>query len=107
VDIILSIPKKRVGLKKQLDSFVLYVECDKIIKNVEENVLVSDIILPNHPDLVYQSLLREILEKGVRKTDRTGTGTISRFGMQRRYDLTQGFPLLTTKRIPFRLIASV
>lgn len=57
-----------------------------------------------HPDVVYQNLLREILEKGVKKTDRTGTGTISRFGTQMRFDLSQGFPLLTTKKLSFRNI---
>ncbi len=38
--------------------------------------------------------------------DRTGTGTVSVFGYQMRFDLREGFPLLTTKRVPFRLIAS-
>jgi thymidylate synthase len=57
-----------------------------------------------HPDISYQNLLREILENGVIKTDRTGTGTTSRFGTQMRFDLTQGFPLLTTKKLPFKMI---
>ncbi|PLT28417.1 thymidylate synthase [Peribacillus deserti] len=55
---------------------------------------------------VYLDLCRYILENGVKKEDRTGTGTISTFGYQMRFDLEKGFPLLTTKRIPFRLIAS-
>ncbi len=59
---------------------------------------------PNHPDIVYQNLLREILTKGVTKTDRTGTGTTSRFGTQMRFDLGDGFPLLTTKKLPFKTI---
>lgn len=49
----------------------------------------------------YLSLVREILEKGEQKTDRTGTGTLSVFGMQRKYDLREGFPLLTTKKVKF------
>lgn len=59
---------------------------------------------PNHPDIVYQNLLREILSEGVTKTDRTGTGTTSRFGTQMRFDLSDGFPLLTTKKLPFKTI---
>lgn len=47
----------------------------------------------------YLSLLREVLEKGTEKKDRTNTGTISYFGTQRRYDLQKGFPLLTTKKM--------
>lgn len=57
-----------------------------------------------HPDLVYFQLLNEVLQKGVKKSDRTGTGTISRFGTQARFDLSLGLPLLTTKRLPFKTI---
>jgi thymidylate synthase len=52
----------------------------------------------------YLELLQHILDKGVQKTDRTGTGTLSIFGYQMRFDLTQGFPLLTTKRLHVRSI---
>ncbi|HEY9577406.1 MAG TPA: thymidylate synthase, partial [Pseudobacillus sp.] len=54
----------------------------------------------------YLDLCRYILKEGRRKEDRTGTGTVSIFGYQMRFDLQEGFPLLTTKRIPFRLIVS-
>ncbi len=54
----------------------------------------------------YQELARDILETGNVKSDRTGTGTISKFGTTLRIDLSKGFPLLTTKRTAFRLIAS-
>ncbi|MEK7145969.1 MAG: thymidylate synthase, partial [Patescibacteria group bacterium] len=49
----------------------------------------------------YLSLVQEVLENGEKKEDRTGTGTISIFGAQRKYDLREGFPLLTTKKVLF------
>lgn len=52
----------------------------------------------------YLSLLEEILENGSKKTDRTGTGTIARFGTQRRYSLEDGFPLLTTKKVHWKSV---
>lgn len=54
----------------------------------------------------YLELCRHVLEHGEIKEDRTGTGTVSLFGYQMRFNLQEGFPLLTTKRIPFRLIVS-
>src|SRR5690606_26288047 len=52
----------------------------------------------------YLDLLRTVLEQGERRTDRTGTGTISMFGAQTRYDVREGFPLITTKKVLFRAV---
>ena len=54
----------------------------------------------------YLQLINDILEKGHQKDDRTGTGTRSLFGYQMRFDLSQGFPLLTTKKVAFGLVKS-
>ena len=53
----------------------------------------------------YHDILRSILEHGTKHQDRTGVGTISHFGFQTRFDLREGFPIVTTKRVPFRWIA--
>ncbi|WP_410643819.1 thymidylate synthase [Amycolatopsis sp. lyj-346] len=57
------------------------------------------------PDTQYEDLLRHVLDAGARKGDRTGTGTRSIFGHQLRYRLSEGFPLITTKKVHFRSIA--
>lgn len=53
----------------------------------------------------YEDLLRDVIKTGVHKDDRTGTGTTSVFGRQIRYDLSKGFPLITTKRVLFKSVA--
>jgi len=53
----------------------------------------------------YHDLLKHILDNGTRHEDRTGVGTISAFGYQTRFDLREGFPIVTTKRVPFRWVA--
>jgi thymidylate synthase len=60
----------------------------------------------NNIDKRYQDLLQDILDNGVTKSDRTGTGTISVFGRQIRHKMSEGFPLLTTKKMPFKTIVT-
>ena len=57
---------------------------------------------PEGVDVAYEELLAEVLTSGARKSDRTGTGTLSVFGRQLRYDLTKGFPRITTKFVAMR-----
>jgi thymidylate synthase len=58
----------------------------------------------DHPERQYLNLLRDILDNGVRRDDRTGTGTLGVFGRQIRFDLAKGFPVLTTKKLHLRSI---
>jgi thymidylate synthase len=60
----------------------------------------------NKIDKQYQALLQDILDNGMEKKDRTGTGTISVFGRQIRHKMSEGFPLLTTKKMPFKTIVT-
>ena len=60
----------------------------------------------NSLDKQYQDLLQDILDNGTTKQDRTGTGTLSVFSRQIRHKMSEGFPLLTTKKMPFRVIAT-
>ena len=60
----------------------------------------------NNLDKLYQSLLQDILDNGVEKKDRTGTGTISVFGRQIRHNMKDGFPLLTTKKMAWKTMVT-
>ena len=60
----------------------------------------------NQNEQTYLDLIKHILDTGETRNDRTNTGTISVFGYQMRFNLAENFPLLTTKRVPFKLIAS-
>ena len=60
----------------------------------------------NNIDTQYQALLQDILDNGTLKSDRTGTGTVSVFGRQIRHKMSDGFPLLTTKKMPFKTIVT-
>ena len=58
----------------------------------------------HHVDQTYFDLINDVLTNGIEKTDRTGTGTISVFGRQARYDLSLGFPILTSKRVHWKSV---
>lgn len=77
---------------------------------LEENPLNYDwfveVDIMLHGEEAYLDLCKQTLENGIRKEDRTNTGTYSAFGYQMRFDLSEGFPLLTTKKVPFRLVVS-
>ncbi len=60
----------------------------------------------NKLDNDYQDLLKEVLNRGVDKTDRTGTGTKSLFGKQIRHDMSDGFPILTTKKVAWKTMVT-
>lgn len=59
-----------------------------------------------HPEFEYLNLLQSILDSGDRRPDRTGVGTISKFGVQMKFDLSQGFPAVTTKKLAWRAVVS-
>ncbi|MEY4240998.1 MAG: hypothetical protein RJA14_694, partial [Pseudomonadota bacterium] len=61
-------------------------------------------VAADHPEWQYLNLLRDILDNGSRRDDRTGTGTLGVFGRQMRFDLSKGFPVLTTKKLHLRSI---
>jgi thymidylate synthase len=60
----------------------------------------------NNLDKQYQALLQDIIDNGIEKKDRTGTGTISVFGRQIRHKMSDGFPLLTTKKMAFKTMVT-
>lgn len=59
-----------------------------------------------HPELSYLNALKDILETGDHRPDRTGVGTISKFGVQMRFDLNEGFPAITTKKLAWKACVS-
>lgn len=70
-----------------------------------ESVRIAPTVAADHPEQQYLDLLRDLLDHGVSRGDRTGVGTLGLFGRQIRFDLERGFPLLTTKRVHFKSVA--
>ena len=60
---------------------------------------------PPHAEMQYLECIREVMQTGQQKGDRTGTGVLSKFGRQMRYDLSESFPMLTTKDVFWRGVA--
>nr|XP_009388833.2 PREDICTED: putative bifunctional dihydrofolate reductase-thymidylate synthase isoform X1 [Musa acuminata subsp. malaccensis] len=80
------------------------VDC-KSIKDkfkVERFLFLPKLIYERHEEYAYLRLVKDIIANGARKNDRTGTGTLSKFGCQMRFNLRRSFPLLTTKRVFWR-----
>ena len=75
-----------------------------LIAEIEARTGAQPAPAADHPEFQYLNLLRDILDNGVRRDDRTGTGTLGVFGRQMRFDLAKGFPLLTTKKLHTRSI---
>lgn len=69
-------------------------------------LIISKEEIMAHPEQAYLNALQEILNTGEHRPDRTGVGTISKFGMQMRFDLSQGFPAITTKKLAWRAVVS-
>ena len=67
--------------------------------NAHAAIAAPYVAAPDHPERQYLDLLADILENGARRGDRTGVGTLGVFGRQMRFDLSRGFPLLTTKKL--------
>lgn len=90
----------------------LFIHIGDYLYRVDNNGRILDRIVPrehinnNSLDIQYQNLLRDILENGIEKKDRTGTGTISVFGRQIRHKMSEGFPLLTTKKMAWKSLVT-
>ncbi|WP_269716172.1 thymidylate synthase [Caulobacter sp. NIBR2454] len=72
--------------------------------NAHVAILANPPAAQDHPERQYLNLLQDILDNGVQRGDRTGTGTLGVFGRQMRFDLSKGFPVLTTKKLHLRSI---
>ena len=94
-----SLPKMYHPIEDSI-SIPLIVDGKKIV------VEIKSVQFVNNLDKDYQTLLQDILDNGVEKKDRTGTGTISVFGRQIRHKMSDGFPLLTTKKMAWKTMVT-
>lgn len=105
-DVILKWPQSHITLRfpyaRQIGSYVSMAKClsdSSLTKCWHLNPSVRAVRFTFASMKQYHDLMRHVLEHGAKKTDRTGTGTLSVFGYQMRFDLQKGFPLLTTKKL--------
>ena len=93
-------------LNKQIDGMKLSMAYGHVLQNgsAHAGIALAKGLPTTHADIVYQGLLADILANGQKREDRTGTGTLGVFGRQMRFDLADGFPLLTTKKLHTRSI---
>ena len=85
--------------------YVFYGNKDLLVERPELIPTKLMEMYPRHAEMQYLDLIREVMETGHQKGDRTGTGTFSKFGRQMRFDLSQSFPMLTTKDVFWRGVA--
>jgi hypothetical protein len=90
-------------MKKTYSKTNFGLESRKVKKTKKINL---EIVMKNNIEHQYLKLLKDILDNGVTKQDRTGTGTLSVFGRQIRHNMKHGFPLLTTKKMYFKGIVT-
>jgi len=84
---------------------VHWLERFRLVEVSDDGVLRYERVLHRHPEYVYIDLLCDIVNSGEARDDRTGTGTMAVFARQLRFDVSEHLPLLTTKAVPWRLVA--
>lgn len=82
-----------------------WLERFRLVEASDDGVFRYERVHHKHPEYVYLDLLRDIVNNGEARDDRTGTGTLALFARQLRFDVSEHLPLLTTKAVPWRLVA--